>query len=59
MTYDYEDRMVVIGPLGLLVEPHAYDLCEVHAARVTVPDGWTVLRPVLPGHEDDGDEPRE
>lgn len=25
-------------------EPHAYDLCERHAARLTVPQGWQVKR---------------
>ena len=27
-------------------EPHAYDLCERHAARLTVPNGWSVEREV-------------
>jgi hypothetical protein len=26
------------------VEPHCYDLCEKHAARMTAPRGWDVVR---------------
>lgn len=47
LTYAYADSTAVIGPLATRVEPHAYDLCEVHAARLTVPRGWEILR--LPG----------
>jgi hypothetical protein len=34
----------VLGPLAAYVEPHCYDLCEKHAARLVVPRGWDVLR---------------
>ena len=44
LTYAYADSTVVIGPLATRVEPHAYDLCEVHAARLTAPRGWQVVR---------------
>jgi hypothetical protein len=26
------------------VEPHSYDLCEKHAARLVAPRGWDVVR---------------
>jgi hypothetical protein len=44
LTYDYESRMVVVGPLAEHRDPHAHDLCPVHAERMTTPDGWTILR---------------
>ncbi|MDN5559532.1 MAG: DUF3499 domain-containing protein [Ruaniaceae bacterium] len=44
LTYDYDDSTAVLGPLSLQAEPHAYDLCEVHAERLTVPRGWQVVR---------------
>lgn len=34
----------MLGPLATFAEPHAYDLCEDHAARMTAPQGWTVIR---------------
>jgi hypothetical protein len=47
LTYVYRDSTAVLGPLAAYVEPHCYDLCEMHAARLTVPRGWDVVR--LPG----------
>ena len=44
LTYDYGDSTAVLGPLSTHAEPHAYDLCEVHAERLTVPRGWQVVR---------------
>jgi len=44
LTYDYGDSMVVVGPLSGRVEPHGYDLCARHAARLSVPRGWQVVR---------------
>ena len=44
LTYDYGDSTAVLGPLSTQAEPHAYDLCEVHAERLTVPRGWQVVR---------------
>lgn len=44
LTYAYSDLTAVVGPLASYVEPHAYDLCEEHAVRLTVPRGWEVLR---------------
>jgi hypothetical protein len=48
LTYVYADSTAVVGPLATHAEPHCYDLCEVHAARLTVPRGWEVVR-----HEED------
>ncbi len=44
LTYVYGDSTAVLGPLSTSAEPHAYDLCEVHAERLTVPRGWDVVR---------------
>lgn len=44
LTYAYADSTVVIGPLATRVEPHAYDMCAFHAARLTAPRGWEVVR---------------
>lgn len=44
LTYIYADSTAVLGPLATFSEPHSYDLCEKHSARLTVPQGWTVIR---------------
>ncbi|HVX07206.1 DUF3499 family protein [Humibacter sp.] len=44
LTYDYADSMVVLGPLSLTHEPHTYDLCAIHAERLSAPQGWQVVR---------------
>ena len=49
LTYVYRDSTAVLGPLAAYVEPHCYDLCEKHAARLIAPRGWDVVRlPVEP-----------
>jgi Protein of unknown function (DUF3499) len=44
LTYVYRDSTAVLGPLAAYIEPHCYDLCEKHAARLTAPRGWDVVR---------------
>ncbi|MFJ2661430.1 DUF3499 domain-containing protein [Arthrobacter koreensis] len=44
LTYVYADSTAVLGPLATYAEPHCYDLCELHAERLTAPRGWQVLR---------------
>ena len=44
LTYVYADSTAVLGPLATFAEPHCYDLCEDHAARMTAPRGWDVVR---------------
>jgi hypothetical protein len=51
LTYVYADSVAVVGPLATFAEPHAYDLCEMHGERLTVPNGWTVIRQERTGHE--------
>jgi hypothetical protein len=44
LTYVYKDSTAVLGPLAAYVDPHSWDLCETHAARLVVPRGWDVVR---------------
>ena len=44
LTYVYVDSMAVLGPLSQSAEPHSYDLCVKHAERLSVPQGWQVVR---------------
>ncbi|MBP2437584.1 DUF3499 family protein [Microbacterium amylolyticum] len=44
MTFDYDDRLAALGPLGGGNDPHAHDLCHSHTDQLSVPRGWTVLR---------------
>jgi hypothetical protein len=58
LTYVYAESQAVVGPLAAAHEPHQYDLCEPHAARLTAPRGWEVVRldgppePVQPTRDD-------
>jgi len=47
LTYIYSDSTAVLGPLATFSEPHSYDLCEKHSARLTVPNGWQVIRQAI------------
>jgi len=49
LTYVYADSMAVLGPLSQSPEPHSYDLCTRHAERMSVPQGWQVIRHVVLG----------
>lgn len=40
LTYHYGSSHVWLDVLVTERDPHAYDLCERHAARLTVPSGW-------------------
>lgn len=46
LTYVYADSMAVLGPLSQKAEPHAYDLCDRHADRLSAPQGWQIVRHV-------------
>lgn len=48
LTYVYADSTAVLGPLAIYAEPHSYDLCAVHAEKLTVPRGWEVVRLAMP-----------
>lgn len=53
LTYNYADSTAVLGPLATFSEPHAYDLCEKHGERLTVPNGWNVIK-ALSNVDDNG-----
>ena len=44
LTYDYDDKLVVMGPLSPEAEPRATDLCQKHSDIFTVPRGWELVR---------------
>lgn len=44
LTYMYAEETVVLGPLATLPEPHCYDLCASHSARMVAPKGWELVR---------------
>jgi hypothetical protein len=48
LTYIYADSTAVVGPLATYAEPHSYDLCDEHAAKLTAPRGWEVVRLDVP-----------
>ena len=49
LTYVYAESTAVVGPLATYSEPHAYDLCALHGARLKVPHGWNVIKQELDG----------
>ena len=52
LTYVYRDSTAVLGPLAVSVDPHSWDLCDMHAGRLVVPRGWDVVRlPADPAQE--------
>jgi hypothetical protein len=40
LQYQYGQALVWLGDLTLERDPHDYDLCDRHAARLSVPNGW-------------------
>lgn len=57
LTFVYSDSTAVVGPLATVSEPHSWDLCVLHAGRITAPRGWELVRHAgpLPTHTDDDD----
>lgn len=44
LTYVYADSTAVLGPLALRDDPGSYDLCKHHAAALSAPRGWEIIR---------------
>jgi Protein of unknown function (DUF3499) len=42
LTYQYAHAQVWLDELAAERDPHAYDLCDRHADRLTAPQGWQV-----------------
>jgi len=40
LTYDYSHAMAWLDALHGERDPHAYDLCDRHAGRLSPPRGW-------------------
>jgi len=40
LTYQYGRALVWLDELLADRDPHAYDLCDRHAERLSVPNGW-------------------
>lgn len=40
LTYDYGQSRAWLDPLSPERDPHTYDMCARHAARLSVPSGW-------------------
>jgi len=40
LTYQYGRALVWLDDLVSDRDPHAYDLCDRHAGRLSVPNGW-------------------
>ncbi len=57
LTFVYSDSTAVVGPLAIVSEPHSWDLCVLHAGRITAPRGWELVRHAgsLAAHPDDDD----
>ncbi|RFD25901.1 DUF3499 domain-containing protein [Mycobacterium uberis] len=57
LTFVYSDSTAVVGPLATVREPHSWDLCVDHAARITAPRGWELVRHAgpLPSNPDEDD----
>lgn len=43
LTYVYARQTATLDDLSVERDPHGYDLCARHAARVRVPNGWQLL----------------
>ena len=57
LTFVYMDSTAVVGPLATVREPHSWDLCVLHAGRITAPRGWELVRHAgpLPAQPDEDD----
>lgn len=42
LTYHYGRSQVWLDRLSDERDPHAYDMCQRHAQRLSVPSGWSL-----------------
>lgn len=40
LSYQYARSIVWLDELSVERDPHSYDLCQRHTARLSVPNGW-------------------
>ena len=50
LTYQYAHAQVWLDDLAIERDPHAYDLCDRHAGRLTAPRGWQVRDRRIPAY---------
>lgn len=43
LRYNYRASRATVTPLGPGNDPHSWDLCSRHVARLTVPEGWELV----------------
>jgi hypothetical protein len=43
LTYHYSHAQVWLDDLSRERDPHAYDMCDRHAGRLTAPNGWQLI----------------
>jgi hypothetical protein len=48
LSYQYARAIVWLDDLLTDRDPHSYDLCQRHSARLTVPNGWRLEDRRLP-----------
>ncbi len=48
LTFVYMESTAVVGPLATVRDPHSWDLCVLHAGRITAPRGWELVRHAAP-----------
>lgn len=59
LEFNYSEQRAIVGPLQVGGNPHRWDLCDSHARRTTVPQGWTLEfndEPIDVSDEADEDE---
>ncbi len=44
LVFSYQDSQAILSPLATFSEPHSYDLCEVHSHRLSLPQGWEIIK---------------
>ncbi|OFT89975.1 DUF3499 domain-containing protein [Corynebacterium sp. HMSC28B08] len=42
LEFNYSEQRAIVGPLKAGDNPHQWNLCDSHAKRTTVPQGWTL-----------------
>ena len=56
LEFNYAEQRAIVGPLSVSGNPHRWDLCENHARRTTVPQGWTLEFADEPAEEADEED---
>lgn len=56
LEFNYAEQLAIVGPLSVSGNPHRWDLCENHARRTTVPQGWRLEFVDAPAEEADEDD---